>query len=83
MTRADVEKNTAEKHQHNDEVMQKFYDNVQDNTVGTLNRKNIFDKGGKIKFQKKKFTMLLYLILELITIDIPLATSNNFCINLV
>ena len=49
MTRADVDKNTAEKRQHNDEVMNKSYDNLHDKSVGILNKKNIFDKGSKTK----------------------------------
>ena len=52
MTRADVEKNAAEKRRHNDEVMQKSYDNIQNKTVGILNKKNIFDKGSKMKLSR-------------------------------
>ena len=52
MTRADVDKNAAEKRQHNDEVMQKSYDNLHNKTVGILNKKNIFDKGSKMKLSK-------------------------------
>ena len=52
MTRADVEKNATEKRQHNDEVMNKFYNNSQDKTVGILNRKNVFDKGSKMKLSR-------------------------------
>ena len=33
MTRADVGKNEAEKCKYNDEVMNKFYENIQDKTV--------------------------------------------------
>ena len=52
MTRADVEKNAAEKREHNNEVMQKVSEDVQNNTVGILNRKNIFDKGSKMKLSR-------------------------------
>ena len=52
MTRADVEANATEKRQHNDEVMQKSYDNLQNKTVGILNKKNIFDKGSKMKLSR-------------------------------
>lgn len=40
------------KRQHNDEVMQKSYDNLQNKTVGILNKKNIFDKGSKMKLSR-------------------------------
>ena len=52
MTRSDVEKNAAEKRRHNDEVMEKSYDNLQNKTVGILNKKNIFDKGSKMKLSR-------------------------------
>ena len=52
INRADVEKNAVEKCRHNDEVMQKSYENLHYKTVGTLNRRNIFDKGSKMKLGK-------------------------------
>ena len=52
MTRADVEKNAAEKREHNNEVMQKVSEDVQNKTVSILNRKNIFDKGSKMKLSR-------------------------------
>ena len=53
MTRADVEKNAVEKRKHNDEVMKKSYENLHDKTVGILNKKNIFDKGSKMKLSRE------------------------------
>ena len=41
MRREDVEKNATQKRKHNDEVMNKFYENIQDKAIGTLNRKNV------------------------------------------
>ena len=52
MTRADVEKNAAEKREHNNEVMQKVSEDVQNKTVGIINRKNTFDKGSKMKLSR-------------------------------
>ena len=52
MTRVDVEKNAAEKREHNNEVMQKISEDVQNKTVGILNRKNVFDKGSKMKLSR-------------------------------
>ena len=49
MIRADVEKNTAEKREHNNEVMHKVSEDLQNKTVGILNRKNVSDKGSKMK----------------------------------
>ena len=52
MTRVDIEKNAAEKRKYNDEVISKFYGNVHDKTVEILNRKNVFDKGSKMKLSR-------------------------------
>ena len=49
MTKEDVQKNAQEKRLHNAEVMQDFLEKAEGKTVGILNRKNIFDKGSKIK----------------------------------
>ena len=37
---------------NNNEILQKFYNDVQDKKVGILSKKNIFDKGSKIKLSK-------------------------------
>ena len=42
----------VEKREHNNEVMQKVFEDVQNKTVGILNRKNIFDKGSKMKLSR-------------------------------
>ena len=52
MTKEDVQKNAQEKRHHNAEVMQDFIQKAEGKTVGILNRKNIFDKGSKIKLSK-------------------------------
>ena len=52
MTRDDVEKLATEKRKHNNEILNKFYDEVQDKKVGILSKKNIFDKGSKMKLSK-------------------------------
>ena len=49
MTKEDVQKNAQEKRLHNAEVMQDFIEKAEGKTIGILNRKNIFDKGSKIK----------------------------------
>ena len=49
MTKEDVQKNAQEKRQHNAEVMQEFLEKAEGKTVGILNKKNLFDKGSKIK----------------------------------
>ena len=51
-TMEDVKKNAHEKRLHNAEVMQEFIEKAEGKTVGILNKKNIFDKGGKIKLSK-------------------------------
>ena len=38
--------------------MQEFLEDVQDKSVGILNRKNIFDKGSKIKLCKDTHQVL-------------------------
>ena len=52
MTKEDVQKNAQEKRQHNAEVMQDFLDKAEGKPLGILNRKNIFDKGSKIKLSR-------------------------------
>ena len=52
MTKDDVQKNAQEKRQHNAEVMQDFVKKAKGKTVGILNKKNLFDKGSKIKLSK-------------------------------
>ena len=52
MTKDDVQKNAQEKRQHNAEVMQDFVEKAKGKTVGILNKKNLFDKGSKIKLSK-------------------------------
>jgi len=52
MTKEDVQKNAQEKRQHNAEIMQDFIEKAEGKIVGSLNRKNIFDKGSKIKLAK-------------------------------
>ena len=52
MTKDDVQKNAQEKRQHNAEVMQDFVERAKGRTVGILNKKNLFDKGSKIKLSK-------------------------------
>ena len=58
MTRIDVEKNAAEKRKHNDEVMQKSYENLHNKTVSILNRKNVFDKGSKMKLSRDTYDVV-------------------------
>ncbi len=52
MTLEDVQRNAEEKRKHNDEILNKFYEEIEGKTVGILNRKNIFDKGSKMKLGK-------------------------------
>ena len=52
MTQEDVQKNVQEKRLHSAEVMQDFIEKSEGKTVGIPNRKNIFDKGSKIKLVK-------------------------------
>ena len=52
MTKDDVQKNAQEKREHNAEVMQDFVEKANGKTVGILNKKNLFDKGSKIKLSK-------------------------------
>ena len=52
MTKEDVQKNSEIKRQHNLEVLQNFYDEIEGKTVGILNKKNIFDKGSKMKLSR-------------------------------
>ena len=52
MTKEDVQKNAQEKRQHNAEVMQDFVEKAEGKTIGILNKKNLFDKGSKIKLAK-------------------------------
>ena len=52
MTLEDVQNHAKEKRKHNEEVLNKFYEEVEGKTVGILNRKNIFDKGSKMKLAK-------------------------------
>jgi hypothetical protein len=52
MTREDVNQNAEKKREHNNEVMNNMYDKLQDKTVGILQKKNLFDKGDKIKLAK-------------------------------
>ena len=52
MTLEDIQNNAKEKRKHNEEVLNKFYEEVEGKTVGILNRKNIFDKGSKMKLAK-------------------------------
>ena len=52
MTKEDVQKNSEAKRQHNLEVLHKFYDEVEGKTVGILNKKNVFDKGSKMKLSR-------------------------------
>ena len=52
MTKEDVQNNAQEKRQHNAEVMQDFVEKAEGKTVGILNKKNLFDKGSKIKLSK-------------------------------
>ena len=58
MTEEDVQKNAQEKREHNAEVMQDFIEKANGKTVGILNRKNIFDKGGKIKLSRGSHEIL-------------------------
>ena len=37
---------------HNDEAMQKSYENLQNKTVGILDKKSIFEKGNKMKLSR-------------------------------
>ena len=52
MSKEDVQKNALEKRLHDAEVMRDFIEKAEGKTVGILNRKNIFDKGSKIKLAK-------------------------------
>lgn len=52
MTKDDVQMFADEKRKHNNEVMEKFYEDVQGKNVGILSKKNIFDKGSKFKLGK-------------------------------
>jgi hypothetical protein len=54
MTLADVQQNAEAKRKHNEEIMQKFYDKAKDQPVGILSKKNIFDKGSKMKLSRDK-----------------------------
>ena len=58
MTKEDVQKNAQEKRQHNAEVMQEFIEKAEGKTVGILNRKNVFDKGSKIKLSRGSHEIL-------------------------
>ena len=58
MTKEDVQKNAQEKRIHNAEVMQDFIEKSEGKTVGILNRKNIFDKGSKIKLSRGSHEIL-------------------------
>ena len=58
VTKEDVQRNALEKRQHNAEVMQDFIEKAEGKTIGILNRKNIFDKGSKIKLSKDSHEIL-------------------------
>ena len=58
MTKEDVQINAQEKRQHNAEVMQEFLEKAEGKTVGILNKKNLFDKGSKIKLSKDSHEIL-------------------------
>ena len=58
MTKEDVQNNAQEKRLHNAEVMQNFIEKAEGKTIGILNRKNIFDKGSKIKLSKDSHEIL-------------------------
>ena len=60
MTCEDVEKNAEEKRKHNNEIFNKFYDNIQNKNVGILSKKNIFDKGSKMKLSKDSYEVVGY-----------------------
>jgi len=47
-----VQNNAQEKRQQNEEVMKDYVEKVEGKTVGILNKKNLFDKGSKIKLSK-------------------------------
>jgi len=52
MNREDVQRNAEEKRKYNEEVLNEFYDKVEGKNVGILNKKNLFDKGSKMKLSK-------------------------------
>ena len=54
MTMEDVQKNAELKKIHNDEILKKFFDSAEGHDVGILSKKNIFDKGSKMKLSKDK-----------------------------
>ena len=58
ITKEDVQKNAQEKRQHNAEVMQEFLEKAEGKTVGILNKKNLFDKGSKIKLSRGSHEIL-------------------------
>ena len=58
MTKEDVQKNAQEKRLHNAEVMQDFIEKAEGKTVGILNKKNLFDKGSKIKLSRGSHEIL-------------------------
>ena len=49
---------THEKRIHNAEVMQDFIEKAEGKTVGILNKKNLFDKGSKIKLSRGSHEIL-------------------------
>ncbi len=53
MTKEDVEKLAIENGGHNNEVIAKFFEDVQGKKVGALSKKNVFDKGAKFKLGKE------------------------------
>jgi len=74
ITKEDVQKNAQEKRLHNAEVLQDLIEKAEGKTIGILNRKNIFDKGSKIKLSKssisvdaKRFSHLTHFLSSLIT----------------
>lgn len=42
----------AEKRKHNNEIIHKFYNDVQDRGVGVLPKKNTPDKGSRVKLSR-------------------------------
>ena len=51
MTYEDVIKNAEKKRAHNSQIMKDFFEKAEDKVVGILKKKNIFDKGSKIKLE--------------------------------
>ena len=60
MTLEDVQKNANEKRNYNSEVFNKFYDDIQGKKLGILSKKNIFDKGSKMKLSKDTYEAVDY-----------------------